>query len=338
MARRLLHLHLLFLFSAAAVSLSTADGDDTNPQCNERDRDVLLKIKKDLGDPYGIIQWTPHGNCCEWPGVTCNDSTGRVTGVLVTDDVVAGHISPAVGDLPYLKTLWFRKLTNLTGPIPPTITKLKLLTSVRISWTYLACPFPPFFADVKSLEYLDLSFNNFTGPIPPSLATLPKLDYLNLGRNHLTGPIPPTFGSFPSPTLDSIILAHNQLTGPIPSSMGDLKLRVLDLNRNQLEGDAIFVFKASSTVETIDISKNKLAFDFSKAKFGKKLIWLLMDHNKIYGELPKAIAKVGLQNFNASYNQLCGPIPQGENWTDRFGKYSFFHNQCLCGKPLDPCK
>lgn len=331
--------HSLILLFTAGVSL--VGGVTTPAQCNPSDRAALLKIKAALGDPDSIkSQWQPGTNCCDgWTNVVCDNATGRVIEVLVMDDNVSGHVSPAIADLPYVETLWFYRLDKLSGAIPPAIVNLKRLTSVRFSYVHLTGLVPAFFSDMKCIEYLDLSFNNFTGTIPPSLAALPNLQTLDLFHNHLTGTIPPFGSFFPGAPITYINLARNQLAGAIPSSLGELKrLRGLYLNRNQLVGDATFLFKAWSRMEMMDISWNRLAFDFSKAEFGTRLTWLVMDHNRIYGELPKAIAKLNLLVFDVSYNRLCGPIPQG-NWTGDFYDFHFFHNRCLCGHPLDiPCR
>ncbi|KAJ0524121.1 putative leucine-rich repeat domain superfamily [Helianthus annuus] len=70
----------------------------------------------------------------------------------------------------------FHKLTNLTGHIPSTITKLTNLTSLTLSWTNLSGPVPSFRSQLTNLNFLDLSFNNLTGSIPPELAKLTKLN------------------------------------------------------------------------------------------------------------------------------------------------------------------
>lgn len=70
----------------------------------------------------------------------------------------------------------------------------------------------------------------------------------------------------------------------------------------------------------------------------KSLIWLDLNHNKIHGSIPAGLTTVeNLQQFNVSYNQLCGKIPQGGE-LGRFDKYSYLHNKCLCDPPLPNCK
>ncbi|XP_028783664.1 receptor-like protein 53 [Neltuma alba] len=48
-------------------------------QCNERDHHVLLNFKHTLVDPSAILStWSDEPDCCEWAGVRCDNTSGRV--------------------------------------------------------------------------------------------------------------------------------------------------------------------------------------------------------------------------------------------------------------------
>jgi hypothetical protein len=50
--------------------------------CLEEERIALLQLKDSLNYPNGtsLPSWRiAHANCCEWEGIRCNSSTGRVT-------------------------------------------------------------------------------------------------------------------------------------------------------------------------------------------------------------------------------------------------------------------
>ncbi|KAK0597118.1 hypothetical protein LWI29_021978 [Acer saccharum] len=47
-------------------------------------------------------------------------------------------------------------------------------------------------SNLKSIMFLDLSYNNLTGPLPEFLAQLPNLKMLNLTGNKFTGSVPDT--------------------------------------------------------------------------------------------------------------------------------------------------
>ncbi|CAJ2671370.1 unnamed protein product [Trifolium pratense] len=312
--------------------------------CNSQDKKVLLQIKKDLNNPYLLASWDPKTPCCGWYLIQCDEITDRIISLSIRDSPVftnlTGHIPPSVGDLPYLQSLSFHRLPYLTGPIPPTIAKLKNLKYLFIEYTNVSGPVPPFLAQLKNLILLHLTGNYLSGPIPSALSQLPKLTSLRLDGNKLTGPIPESFGSFKKPGPD-IILSRNQLSGTIPTSLGQIDPDTIDLSRNKLVGDASVLFGSKKRTQKIDISRNLLSFDFSKVQIPiKSLIWLDINHNNIYGKLPVELAKVELQQFNVSYNKLCGQIPQGgtKRLQDNFDKYAYLHNKCLCGAPLSKCK
>ncbi|KAG7549800.1 Leucine-rich repeat [Arabidopsis thaliana x Arabidopsis arenosa] len=322
---------LLFLFTFLTISLS-------KDLCNQNDKNTLLKIKKSLNNPYHLASWHPETDCCSWYCLECGDATvnHRVTALTIFSGQISGQIPPEVGDLPYLETLVFRKLSNLTGQIQPTIAKLKNLRYLRLSWTNLTGPIPDFLGQLKNLEFLELSFNDLSGSIPSSLSTLPNIMALELSRNKLTGSIPESFGSFPG-TVPDLRLSHNQLSGPIPKSLGNLDFNRIDFSRNKLEGDASMLFGANKSTWSIDLSRNMFNFDISKVEIPKALGILDLNHNGITGNIPVQWTEPPLQFFNVSYNKLCGHIPTGGK-LQTFDSYSYFHNKCLCGAPLEICK
>ncbi|GAU23454.1 hypothetical protein TSUD_331520 [Trifolium subterraneum] len=328
----------------SSESLSVIPITPTTPsnKCNKQDKQVLLQIKKALNNPYLLSSWDPKTACCEWNNLMCDEITDRVISISIRDSPeytnFKGNIPAAVGDLPYLESLSFDNLPYLTGPIPPTIAKLKNLKQIFIEKTNVSGPVPPFLGQLKNLLLLHFSGNYLSGSIPSELSQLPKLQSLKLDGNKLTGTLPASFGYFKNPA-PFIILSRNQLSGNIPTSWGQIDSEQIDLSRNKLVGDASFLFGSKKRLQRIDISRNLLSFDFSKVEFPiKSLVWLDINHNNIYGKLPVALTKLDLQRFNVSYNKLCGQIPQGGRLQSEYDKYAYLHNKCLCGAPLPKCK
>ncbi|KAI3760574.1 hypothetical protein L1987_50971 [Smallanthus sonchifolius] len=327
MKRSIFIISILIFLSLPTPSLSQ--------RCNGNDQKVLFQIKKSLGNPYLLASWQTTLDCCEWYNVECDKNTSRIIALTIFSGNISGQIPHEVGDLPYLQTLVFRKLTNLTGEIPSAITKLTHLTMLRLSWTNLSGPVPSFLSQLTNLDFLDLSFNNLTGTIPPELAKLTKLLAIHLDRNKLTGVIPESFGIFTGNVPD-LYLSHNQLTGYVPKSLGYLNFTTIDFSRNQLTGDLSMFFGANKTIQIADFSRNSFQFNLSEVEFPASLTSLDLNHNKIYGSLPATLTGLSLQYLNVSYNRLCGKIPQdGELQT--FDNTSYFHNRCLCGSPLPAC-
>ncbi|XP_006366353.1 polygalacturonase inhibitor-like [Solanum tuberosum] len=324
----ILSFSLLFLFQ-----LSSSE------RCHPNDKKALLEFKKGLGNPEDLGNWDPKTDCCtDWygPTIRCDEKTNRINVIDFTKMDMAGYLSPAIGDLTYLTTFSIHNVRNLTGPIPSTIVKLTNLEFFRISQTNISGPVPEVLSKLKSLTYINLSYNKLVGTIPPSLSQLPHLEFLGLDRNKLSGPIPESFRKL-APNLTYLYLGHNQLTGIVPTSFAGWSFATIDLSRNMLEGDISFLFGKDKTTFEMLLDRNKFEFDFSKLTFGKRLWRLDLNHNKIYGSIPKIIAKNPWQILNVSYNRLCGEIPKGE-YMKKFEIYEYLHNKCLCGAPLPPCK
>ncbi|KAF3778846.1 hypothetical protein EJ110_NYTH41626 [Nymphaea thermarum] len=152
----------------------------------------------------------------------------------------------------------------------------------------------------------------------------------------LTGPLPDSFGQFRGANLQ-IFLSRNSLSGAIPKSLAQADFARIDLDRNQLVGDPSPLFNnRSKSLNNIILSRNLFNFDLTGVVFPSGLWILDFSHNMIYGSIPTQIVELpNLQQFNVSYNRLCGEIPQGGNM-QKLDSSSYMHNRCLCGLPLSP--
>lgn len=149
--------------------------------CHPYDKKALLQIKAGLGNNASpFSDWDPKTDCCRWFNVGCNDH-GRVNFLVVNNaDDVVGRLPHAVGYLPYLISLRFLYLPNLTGPIPPTIANLTKLQVLEFNSNNMYGPIPHSIGYLKNLEQITLCSNKFSGSIPSSLSLLPKLVELDL--------------------------------------------------------------------------------------------------------------------------------------------------------------
>ncbi|KAL0909482.1 hypothetical protein M5K25_020356 [Dendrobium thyrsiflorum] len=154
---------------------------------------------------------------------------------------------------------------------------------------------------------LRLGHLNLTGTINiQALTHFPSLRSLSFVNNSLSGPIP-NFSRLDA--LKSLYLSHNRFSGPIPlnlfSPMDHLKK--LWINDNDFSGP--------------------VPFSLSKAK---SLLELHIEDNGFSGEMPDLKLPL-LQSFNASNNQLIGPVPVS---FVQFGVSAFEGNERLCGPPM----
>ncbi|KAJ3697323.1 hypothetical protein LUZ61_001028 [Rhynchospora tenuis] len=317
-----------FLFSPAIGAL-----------CNSDDKRALLAIKAAFNNPYLLSSWVPSTGCCDWAGVLCDDSTGRVYSLYIYQDTnLTGTIPTAIASLPYLRYLMFHHLPGITGPIPSALGNLPHLDQLTISFTSVSGPVPSFLASLQSLTQLDLSFNSLSGSIPASLSLIPNLTFIDISRNHLTGQLPQALFQNASQQPAYLRLSHNNLSGEIPASYSHINFVQVDLARNKFTGDATLLFGREKPLEKVDLSRNMFQFDLSNVVFPESALYVIdLNHNMIFGSIPQQINIVhNLQIFNVSYNRLCGRIPTGGQLA-RFEGYDYLHNKCLCGTPLPPC-
>jgi len=132
------------------------------------------------------------------------------------------------------------------------------------------------------LNYLDLSNSNFVGALP-LLGRLQQLQTLYLNNNNLSEIIPDDLTNCSN--LTALDLSLNLLVGSIPPTLGLLaNLVYLDLHANQLEGSI-------------------------PGELGKsKLETLVLGHNRLSGEIPKAFFRLfSLQHLSLEFNMLCHP-------------------------------
>lgn len=312
---------LLILLPLAVTTTTSAAAAAGIPSCSKDDAATLLQIKLALGSPPSLSTWNASvTDCCpKWAGVGCDSQTGRVNFLRIAFD------------------------SNIHGPIPPTISNLTHLSTLQIfSNPHLSGPIPTSLCQLQKLTNLDLSLNNLTGRIP---GCFPKsLNFVDFSMNRLSGHIPDNFMLGATETVMStpwLNLQQNQLTGPIPRSLGDVPLKGIELSNNRLTGGLSFLSGANmkrGSLQSLEVSGNKLQFDMSKVYFPPTLQRLMLDGNAIHGSIPRQIVQLrNLNFFNVSNNHLCGPIPTSKV-IKKFDASSFDHNKCLCGPPLQqPC-
>ncbi|CAA6672151.1 unnamed protein product [Spirodela intermedia] len=144
--------------------------------CHDNERRALLEIKNVK-------------DCCHWPGITCNPSTGHVV------------------ELQLNSNRW----SDVEGTWHPNLTMLAefgQLESLNLRVNQIGGGIPEAICHLKLLKTLDLSHNKFEGSIPSWLCTLKSLEKLDLSDNSLLGDIPSCFGSFHF--LTSLDLSGNQ--------------------------------------------------------------------------------------------------------------------------------
>ncbi|XP_010472419.1 PREDICTED: receptor like protein 30-like [Camelina sativa] len=253
---------LYFVFSFSFVIYTFAS--PTFHHCRHDQRDVLLEIKHEFpvnesNRVYNLSSWKKSSDCCSWEGVTCDDKSGKVISLYLSNiPLNKNSLKPnsSLFKLQYLQNL---ALGNLYGEIPSSLGNLSHLMELDLSYNELVGQIPasvgnltqlrslelgdnklsgkiPDMSRVQSLESFDVRRNSFSGSFPTSLFTISSLQFVSLQNNLFEGPI--DFGNTSSfSKLSYLNLFHNKLDGPIPESIFKfLSLDILDLSSNNFIG------------------------------------------------------------------------------------------------------
>ncbi|XP_048423948.1 receptor-like protein EIX2 [Pyrus x bretschneideri] len=144
--------------------------------CIDEEGQALLVFKQHLVDHSGrLSSWVGH-DCCQWEGISCNNSTGHVVKMDLRHpyDFFDGDIEG-----------W--RNASLGGKINASLLSLKHLNYLDLSQNVFdSNQIPKFIGELKSLQYLNLSYASFGGEIPSSLGNLSSLNFLDLGWNDLS--------------------------------------------------------------------------------------------------------------------------------------------------------
>ena len=170
-----------------------------------------------------------------YPGVTCN-AEDHVTEIDLSDNNLAGSISPYVYTLPYLKKLdmsknritnagWDRINVVLNNDTEKLITNIEVIdvTNNLINTVEGVTKLS------DTLVGLHMTYNNLKGSMPSELFNLKNLEILAISENELTGEIPSDVGKLTN--LLEFYSYGNKLSGYVPSEIGLLtKMQILTVS------------------------------------------------------------------------------------------------------------
>lgn len=151
------------------------------------ERDALITFYKSTGGD----NWTRNDNWCsdkpisEWYGIYTNGGE-NVTGIWLPEN-------------------------NLTGFLPPELSKLKQLSSLYLVLNKLSGSIPESFSTLKCLEEFNVAYNNMSGEIP-DLSTCPMKKF-HIGFNQFIGSLPEGWEN-----MEEFGAENNYFTGGIPAS------------------------------------------------------------------------------------------------------------------------
>nr|POE60594.1 receptor-like protein 12 [Quercus suber] len=204
--------------------------------CIEAERLALQDFKDSLtGNLNRLYSWTGQ-DCCNWEGVSCNNSTGHVIKLdlrnLVYPDSF-GYVIEASNRLDLTNNLISGWIPEDIGNMTPTLDNLLLSD---FSANNLSGFIPTSFGNATSLQSLHLSNNSLQGELPLSLRNCTGMVIFDVGENKLSGSAPRWIGESML-RLEILRLRSNMFDGIIPLEICQLaELQVLDLAHNNLSG------------------------------------------------------------------------------------------------------
>ena len=296
------------------------------------DREILEIVYGATAGPdwTNSENWLTDRPLREWHGVGV-DSRGRVTGLGLTFNRIAGSIPPELGSLTHLQDLSLGGFSyRLAGGIPPELGNLANLRSLSLFQTGLKGRIPSQLGGLANLRRLSLGYNQLAGSIPLELGNLVNLSSLDLQENELTGAIPRELADLAN--LERLDLTGNELTGSIPAQLGDLgKLGVLSLGRNRLTGSLPTELRSLGNLKGLYVGHNDLTGAIPR-EFGTLtgLRGLALSGNiNMSGALPSSLTNLrSLEILEASGTQLCAPSdPRFLEWLDQLPS----HRVVRCG-------
>lgn len=332
--------------SGSSGSMTWLDRLDiyVGPLCNERDRAALVSLYETSGgtDWTNSGGWVGQGAIDGWYGVA-SDSLGRVTGLDVSDNGLAGRLPGSLAELTRLATLTIGGNANLAGPLPVSLSALSL-QELNYEETGLCIPSSASFLDwlgaisshegtnkacppLSDREILTALYDATGGPDWTNklnwLTDRPlhewhgvglnadgRVTLLQLPANNLAGLLPPELGSLAA--LEQLYLYSNNLAGPIPPELGNLsQLQTLSIALNDLTGPIPPELGNPSRLASLDLDANDLTGPIP-VELGDlpALSTLRLSANNLSGQLPAALGKLsGLGRLSLGWNDLSGSVP-----------------------------
>ncbi|KAK8553501.1 hypothetical protein V6N13_062303 [Hibiscus sabdariffa] len=297
---------------------------EATSQAIDTERTVLLKLKQQLGNPTSLAHWNKSSSPCDWPEINC--TTNSVTEVHLRDKNITLSVPPTICGL---KNLTYLDLYNnfIPGEFP-TLYNCSKLQFLDLSQNYFVGPIPDEIDRLSTLVYLDISGNNFSGDIPPSIGRLPALNTLSIVQNQFNGTFPKEIGNLSN--LEVLEMAYNEFVPmKIPREFGQLtKLLYLWMTQTNLIGEIPESFNNLSDLKHLDLAINNLEGAICSRLFSlKNLTDVYLFHNKLSGEIPKAVDALRLIEIDLSMNDLTGSIPEEFGKLQQLESLNLAYNQ-----------
>ncbi|KAL3748711.1 hypothetical protein ACJRO7_009880 [Eucalyptus globulus] len=321
-------------------------------KCHEQERSALLEfkqsffhVKSSVCGRYGrrlkLESWKLEDrDCCDWKGLDCDEGTGYVTGLDLSESCLFGPINSKASlfRLAHLQSLNLALNDFNYSQIPFAIGDLVELMSLNLSSSSFEDQIPSQVLKLTNLTSLDLSGSNELELRNPGMETLvqflTKLEHLDLSSLNVSAPVPDAVTNLSS--LTSLVLQGCNLQGTFPTTIFKLpRLQLLDLSCNLELSGHLPEFDLGSPIKSLFLSETNFSgslpaslgnlaflneFYIGHSNFTgnvpssignlTQLTMLDFHHNKLSGEIPSSLGKlVQLSYLYLEMNLLSGEVP-----------------------------
>lgn len=197
----------------------------------------------------------------------------------------------------------------LSGPINPSLTKLKFLSIIRLDINNLFGPFPKFFAEFQNLTSLHLGGNKLSGSVPKEIFLAPKLQTLDLSFKLLQG----SFLQFPpNASLQPLLVGDTNFGGQLPESIGNLgQLTRIELTNCKFNGPLPKTLEKLTQLLYLDFSSNNFSGPVPSFTTLKALTYLNLARNQLNGSILSTnwSSLLNLVSLDLAGNSFSGTVP-----------------------------
>ncbi|KAJ4704384.1 Leucine-rich-repeat receptor-like protein [Melia azedarach] len=197
----------------------------------------------------------------------------------------------------------------LSGPIHPSLARLRSLSVIRLDQNNLSAPVPEFLADFFNLTSLRLSNCGLYGTFPRKILQVPTLETVDLSTNSLLHGSLPDFPK--NHRLQTLILSTTNFSGTLPDSIGNLKsLCRIEIPSCNFTGSIPTSMANLTQLVYLDLSSNHFFGPIPSLHMSRNLAYLDLSHNFFTGTISSIMWKQlsNLVYVDLRYNSLNGSI------------------------------
>ncbi|KAM0856187.1 hypothetical protein ACQ4PT_049283 [Festuca glaucescens] len=278
------------------------------------DEATLLDFRAQLSDggSPALASWNDSAHFCRWEGVTCSHQRPRrVVELRLNSTGLTGELSPAIGNLTFLRTLDL-SFNWLNGEIHASLGCLQRLQRLYLNDNAFSGMFPANLSSCANMIILGVHNNKLGGRIPGELGEkLMSLAAISLSNNSFIGPIPASLANLSY--LQNLDLSYNQLVGSIPPGLGHIhSMWRFSIFSNNLSGMIPPSLYNWSSLEFFEVGVNIL-YGSIPDDIGDKLSKMKvlgLGENHFTGPIPSSISNLSyLTNLRLSNNRFSGYVP-----------------------------